>query len=71
MSKIEQIILRCADLDAQRRFYKEVLGMMEFADGSVGYGGEQASLLFQKSEGDYAPASNDMYWKISQLHIIQ
>ena len=65
MSKIEQIILRCADLDAQRRFYKEVLGMMEFADGSVGYGGEQASLLFQKSEGDYAPASNVLYWKIS------
>ena len=65
MPRIEKIILRCVDPDAQRRFYCDFLSMTLFDDGSVGYGGEEASLLFQKCETAYTPAPNDVYWKIA------
>lgn len=65
MPKMEKIIFRCLDPRAQRQFYKDILGMTEFKDGSVGYGGDEASLIFRKSKSRYEPVQTDLYWKIS------
>ncbi|MCO7222698.1 VOC family protein [Pleionea sp. CnH1-48] len=65
MPKIETLLLRCKDPQAQVRFYCDHLGMTEFDDGSVGYGGEQAKFRFIQTDGVYEPQRNDVYWKIA------
>jgi len=65
MPKLDQVTLRCLNPEAQSQFYCEALDMQVHSDGSVGYGGEQAALAFQKGESEYKPKSNDLYWKIA------
>ena len=65
MPKIDTIKLRCMNLDKQRSFYRDILGMSTFDDDTVGYGAEQARLLFIEGEQAYAPKYNDLYWKIT------
>ena len=65
MSKIESLVLRTCDPEAQCRFYCDILGMDELCDGTVGYGGEEAKIRFLKAEGRYDPKPDDVYWKIA------
>ena len=39
--------------------------MRHFSDDCVGYGGEQAKLLFPQAKGKYIPEPSDLYWKIT------
>lgn len=66
MPKIETIILRCRNPDAQRTFYCDVLGMKDFGDGKIGYDNAlEARLLFLPAEYKYTPTDQDLYWKIA------
>ena len=65
MANIKTIVFRSFNPEKQRQFYCDVLGMTEFSDGSVGYGGEQATLVFNKTNAPYEPGPNDLYWKIA------
>lgn len=65
MPKIDRLVLRCSDPQSQRQFYCDVLGMSLSANGSVGYGGDQASIQFTQAENQYTPQNNDTYWKIA------
>lgn len=65
MATIESLMLRTANVQSQRQFYCDILGMQEFIDGSVGYGAEQARIHFLPAQGDYQPQSNDLFWKIA------
>ncbi len=65
MSKIETLVLRACDPEAQCRFYRDILGMDELCDETVGYGGEEAKIRFSKAEGPYDPKPDDVYWKIA------
>jgi len=65
MPKIDLISLRCRDPEAQRRFYRDVLGMQDTGDGTVGYGGAEARLAFPQAEAAYRPGKTDLYWKIA------
>ena len=64
-ARIDRIILRCRDAEAQRSFYVGVLGMREWKDGTVGYPGEGARLLFLPADHAYQPRPDDVYWKIA------
>lgn len=65
MSKIERIILRCRDPEAQRAFYCSVLGMDRMREGVVGFQGEDAVLDFVAGAESYRPTPDDLYWKIT------
>lgn len=65
MARIAGIVLRSRNPRAQIEFYCNVLGMVEFADQSVGYPGEGARLSFVPAETDHVPSADDLYWKIA------
>lgn len=65
MPKIESLVLRCNNPQSQREFYRDVLGMHDQGDGSVGYGGQEARIYFSTSQSSYSPKLNDTYWKIA------
>lgn len=65
MPKIEKIFLRCNAPQTLRLFYCDLLGMHLHADGSVGYGGDQASIHFSKADDPYNSQPSDTYWKIA------
>ena len=65
MPAIEAVRLRCSDPESQTRFYCDVLGMRERADGTIGYADEEAGLLFEAAELPYDPSPQDLYWKIA------
>lgn len=65
MPKVESLMLRCNAPQTQRLFYCDVLGMSLLADGSVGYGGEQASIHFAKTDDRYSSQPSDTYWKVA------
>ncbi|MEM9027897.1 MAG: VOC family protein [Pseudomonadota bacterium] len=65
MSKIETIVYRCRDPHAQRAFYCDALGMTDVGDGAVGYGGDEAKLVFLPANDRYEPRADDLYWKIA------
>lgn len=65
MPRIDTIVLRCADPEAQTAFYRGVLGMRARPDGTVGYADGEAGLLFEAGEGPYEMAAGDLYWKIA------
>ena len=65
MPALDAIRLRCSDPEAQKRFYCDVLGMRERANGTIGYADEEAGLLFEVAEVPYRPSPNDLYWKIA------
>lgn len=65
MPRIDTVRLKCLHPDAQRRFYRDVLGMTEFEDATVGYPGPSARLSFEQAEEAYAPDPKDLYWKFT------
>ncbi len=65
MPKIATLDLRVTHPDAQRQFYREVLGMQPLEGGQVGYGGQQAGIRFLSADTAYRPAPQDLYWKIA------
>lgn len=64
-AKVDSLLLRVCDPQAQRQFYRDVLGLTEFKDGSVGYGGAEVRIHFLQAEQRYNPQPNDVYWKIA------
>ena len=65
MPKIDLIKLRVSDPQAQKQFYMAVLGMTARADGTIGYGDDEARLHFEAAEIPYEGFDNDLYWKFS------
>ena len=65
MPRIDTIVLRSAEPEAQRDFYCDVLGMRDRDDGTIGYADCEAGLLFEAGDGAYEPTPNDLYWKIA------
>ncbi|MEM9682290.1 MAG: VOC family protein [Pseudomonadota bacterium] len=65
MPRIDTIVLRSADPEAQRDFYRETLGMRDRDDGTIGYAECEAGLLFEAGDGPYEPTPKDLYWKIA------
>ncbi len=65
MPQIKTIVLRCLNPAEQVNFYTNVLGMTSFGDNVVGYGGAESQLKFTPAQTPYAPAPNDLYWKIA------
>ena len=65
MPKIDTICLRCPDPEAQKRFYRDLLGMGQREDGTLGYADEEAGLLFESGDGRYEMSRGDLYWKVS------
>ena len=65
MPAIEAIRLRCSNPERQTRFYCDVLGMRERANGTIGYADAEAGLLFEPAELPYRPSPQDLYWKIA------
>ena len=65
MPTLEAIRLRCSDPESQKQFYCDVLGMQQRANGTIGYTGEEAGLLFEATKAPYRPSPNDLYWKIA------
>lgn len=63
--KIAAIRLRCQSPEGQARFYRDVLGMRDRDDGTIGYGDQEAGLIFEQAEHPYEPTQNDLYWKIA------
>jgi len=65
MARINTVLLKCQNPEAQIRFYCDVLGMQDLGKGRIGYGGVEAALKFMSADKPYAPTSNDCYWKIA------
>ena len=65
MPKLELIDLRVCNRQAQIAFYRDVLGMVEKGDDSIGYAAEEAVLRFLDADAPYAPKPDDLYWKIA------
>ena len=65
MAKLDTLVLRVTDPEAQRRFYRDVLGMSDRGDGRLGYAEREAALRFVAAEAPYAPRPSDLYWKIA------
>jgi predicted enzyme related to lactoylglutathione lyase len=63
--KLSAIILRSEEPETQKNYYIDVLGMKERNDGTVGYGSQEAGLVFEKAEGKYVALKSDVYWKIA------
>ena len=64
-AKLDTLTLRVADPEAQRRFYRDVLGMSDRGDGRVGYAPGEMAIRFLEADAAYAPAPSDLYWKIA------
>lgn len=65
MLRLDTLTLRVNDIDAQRQFYCDVLGMHRLPDGRVGYGGAECALRFEQAATAYDPHPSDTYWKIA------
>ena len=65
MPKLETLTLRVTNPQAQRQFYRDVMGMQELADGRLRYSDEEAALAFVEAEKAYQPQKSDVYWKIA------
>lgn len=65
MPKLATIRLRVLNPDAQKKFYKVILGMRERSDGTMGYAEEEAGLLFLKAKTVHQASDDSLYWKIS------
>jgi predicted enzyme related to lactoylglutathione lyase len=65
MPNIDTIHLRCTSPAAQRAFYRETLGMVDFGDDKVGFDHSEAKLAFQPSSTPYEPGPHDLYWKVA------
>jgi catechol 2,3-dioxygenase-like lactoylglutathione lyase family enzyme len=65
MAKLDTLTLRVRNPEAQRRFYCDVLGMLDLGSGRIGYGGEQMALQFEAAQTPYQPQGSDLYWKIA------
>ena len=65
MAKLDTLTLRVTDPDAQRQFYRTVLGMSDQGDGRVGYSEREMAIRFTQAEGAYDPHPADLYWKIA------
>lgn len=65
MPKFDTLTLRARDPEAQRRFYRDALGMSDQAEGCVGYSSRETALKFVSTDAPYAPLPSDLYWKIA------
>lgn len=65
MAKLDLLVLRVQDPDAQRAFYCDVLGMSDLGDGRIGYSDKEVALKFVKAHAPYGPQPTDLYWKIA------
>ena len=65
MSKLHILALRALRPDAQRGFYRRVLGMATQDSGGLGYSDREMNLRFVQSETSYRPQPSDLYWKIA------
>ncbi|MBO9400340.1 VOC family protein [Shimia sp. R9_3] len=65
MAKLDTVTLRVLDPDRQKQFYCDVLGMRELGAGRIGYGGEEAALVFEQAHEGYQATRGDLYWKIA------
>jgi len=65
MAKIETLTLRVSDRNAQRKFYRDTLGMDDLGDGRIGYNHQETALQFVQADAPYNPQLNDLYWKIA------
>ena len=65
MPKIDTIHLRCTSPAAQSAFYRDILGMVDFGDGTLGFQQSDAKLAFLPSAAPYEPGPHDLYWKIA------
>ena len=65
MPKIDSLTLHVMNPDAQRAYYRDVLGMADFGGGKMGYSEAEAALDFQQANAPYSPQRSDLYWKIA------
>ncbi len=65
MAKLGTLTLRVTDADAQRTFYRDVLGMSDLGDDRLGYSEQEVALRFVAAETPYIPQPTDLYWKIA------
>ncbi len=65
MPKLDTLTLRVTNPEAQRQFYRDVMGMQELEDGRLRYRDEEAALAFVPVEKAYEPQKSDLYWKIA------
>ena len=65
MPKLDTIFLRTPDPERLSAFYRDILGMHEREDGTIGYAENEAGLRFENGDGHYAMSRDDLYWKIS------
>ncbi len=65
MAKLDTLSLRVINVDAQCRFYCDVLGMLDCGAGRVGYSQEEVALQFIAADAPYFPQPSDLYWKIA------
>lgn len=63
--KLETINLRVQNIDAQKRFYCNHLGMKDMGNNVVGYSRTEAHIRFLQADEAYQPQPNDLYWKIA------
>ena len=65
MAKIDTLTLRVRAPEAQRRFYRDILGMSELEDGRVAYSSREVALKFIEADEPYVARPSDLYWKIA------
>ncbi|MEO1474153.1 MAG: VOC family protein, partial [Pseudomonadota bacterium] len=65
MNKLGTLMLRATDPDAERCFYREVLGMANLSDECISYSEQELAIHFTKAEEPYDPQPTDLYWKIA------
>lgn len=65
VAHLDTLLLRVTDTEAQKRFYRTVLGMSDQGDGRVGYSDREAAIRFIAADAPYAPEPTDLYWKIA------
>ncbi|MEM8814143.1 MAG: VOC family protein [Pseudomonadota bacterium] len=65
MAKLDTLTLRVKDPDAQKRFYRTVMGMSDQGDGRVGYSDRETAIRFVAADEPYVPGPTDLYWKIA------
>ena len=64
--RLEALVLRVADVDAQVAFYIDRLGMSRVGERQVRYDAAGAAIEFQQATiiGGSAPTPDDRYWKV-------
>ena len=65
LAKLDLLNLRVMNLEAQTRFYCDVLGMRELGSARIGYSDRQAAIRFLPANEPYSPTHKDLYWKIA------